>query len=87
MKLIEEMSYDLDFREPKITISEKLAVIENVKSIVMIGENSLTVQCGKRHVTVTGGGFVIKEIFEGRLLVEGRIQGIEFFGPSGKDKD
>jgi len=87
LKLIEEMSYDLDFNEPKIIISEKLAVIENVKAIVMISENSLTVQCGKKHVTVTGSDFVIKEIFEGRLLIEGRIQGIEFFSSSGKDKN
>ena len=44
MKLIDEMAYDLDFNEPKIIISERLAVIENVKAIVMISENSLTVQ-------------------------------------------
>lgn len=87
MKLIEEMNYDLDFNEPKLIISEKLAVIENVKAIVMISENSLTVECGKRYVTVTGSDFVIKEIFEGRLLIEGRIQGIEFFSSSGKDKN
>lgn len=87
MKLIEEMSYDMDFNQPKILISEKLAVVENVKAIVMISENSLTVQCGKRHVTITGSDFVIKEIFEGRLLVEGRIQGIEFFSSSDKDRD
>ena len=31
--------------------------------------------------------FVIKEIFEGRLLIEGKIQGIEFFSSSNKDKD
>jgi sporulation protein YqfC len=87
LKLIEEMSYDLDFNDPKLIISEKLAVIENVKAIVMISETSLTVQCGKKHVTVTGSDFVIKEIFEGRLLIEGKIQGIEFFRTSGKDKD
>ena len=80
MKLIEEMSYDLDFNDPKLIISEKLAVIENVKA-------SLTVLCGKKHVTVTGSDFVIKEIFEGRLLIEGKIQGIEFFSSSNKDKD
>lgn len=87
MRLIEEMSYDLDFNEPKIIISERLAVIENVKAIVMIGEDSLTVQCGKKYVTVTGSGFVIKEIFEGRLLIEGRIQGVEFFSSSDKSKN
>lgn len=47
MKLIEEMSYDLDFNDPKLIISEKLAVIENVKAIVMISETSLTVLCRK----------------------------------------
>ena len=87
MKLIEEMSYDLDFNDPKLIISEKLAVIENVKAIVMISETSLTVLCGKKHVTVTGSDFFIKEIFEGRLLIEGKIQGIEFFSSSNKDKD
>ena len=87
MKLIEEMSYDLDFNDPKLIISEKLAVIENVKAIVMISETSLTVLCGTTHVTVTGSDFVTKEIFEGRLLIEGKIQGIEFFSSSNKDKD
>ena len=87
MKLIDEMAYDLDFNEPKIIISERLAVIENVKAIVMISENSLTVQCGSKHVTVLGSDFFIKEIFEGRLLIEGKIQGIEFFRSSGKGKD
>ena len=53
----------------------------------MISETSLTVSAGKKFVTVRGSGFVIKEIFEGRLLIEGTIQGIEFFRTSGKDKD
>lgn len=87
MKLIEEMAYDLDFREPKIIVSEKLCVIENVAAIVMISENSLTVETGKKYVTVKGSGFVIKEIFEGRLLIEGTIQGIEFFRTQSGDKN
>lgn len=80
------MSYDLDFDAPKVIISDKLAAVENVRSIVMIGENSITVECGSKHVTVIGSDFVIKEIFEGRLLIEGKIQGVEFLRTSGKDK-
>lgn len=87
MKLIEEMAYDLDFNEPKVTVSEKLAALENVKAIVMISETALTVQCGRAYVTLKGRDFVIREIFEGRLLVEGRIQGLEFFGAQDKDQD
>ena len=65
MKLREEMSHDLNFRQPRV----------------------IAVSAGKKFVTVRGSGFVIKEIFEGRLLIEGTIQGIEFFRTSGKDKD
>lgn len=87
MKLREEMSHDLDFRQPRVIVDDKLAVIENVNAIVMISQTSLTVSTGKKFVTVRGDGFVIKEIFEGRLMIEGAIQGIEFFRAPGKDKD
>lgn len=87
MNLIDEMSYDMDFREPKIIVNEKLAIIENVEAIVMISENSLTVATGKRYVTVQGGNFTIKEIFKGRLLIEGTIQGVEFLRAQSGDKD
>ena len=87
MKLREERSHDLNFRQPRVIADDKLTIIENVTAIVMISETSLTVSAGKKFVTVRGSGFVIKEIFEGRLLIEGTIQGIEFFRTSGKDKD
>lgn len=87
MNFIEEMTYDLDFKEPRVIVSEKLCIVENVESIVMIGENSLTVETGKKYVTVKGSEFVIKEIFEGRLLIEGTIQGIELLRAQSKDKN
>lgn len=85
MNIRDEMSYDLNFREPRVIVTERLAIIENVKAIVMIGEESVTLRASKRFVTVRGGGFLIKEIYEGRLLIEGSIQGVEFFPLSGKD--
>lgn len=87
MKIVEEIYYDLDFEEPKVIVSHSRAVIENVKSIVMISENSLTAECGKRYVTLVGNDFTIKEIFEGRLLIEGTIQRVEFLSTSSSDKD
>ena len=39
MKMMEEMALDLDFKRPKLFVYDKLCVIENVSSIVMIGEN------------------------------------------------
>ncbi len=87
MRLIEELNYDMNFREPKVIVKDNICIIENAKSIVMIGETSMTVETGKKFVTVTGKNFVIKEIIEGRLLIEGQIQGIEFLHTSSKDKN
>lgn len=87
MNLKEEMHYDMDFNRPKIIADEKMIIIENVSSIIMISGTSLTVSAGKRFVTVRGKDFVIKEIFEGRLLIEGAVQGIEFLRRSNGDKD
>ena len=87
MKIWDEMSADMDFSVPRLIISERSATVENVRTIVSISDSSLTVQNGRRFVTIRGEQFVIKEIFEGRLLIEGTIQGVEFFGSSGGNKD
>ena len=41
----------------------------------------------QRFTTVTGGNFIIKEIGEGRLVIEGKIRGVEFLQPEGEDTD
>lgn len=78
MKLLAEMEYDLDFRLPRVTATEKYIAIESVEEIMMISQTSVTARKGRGYVTVRGGNFVIREIGEGRLVVEGRIQNIEF---------
>ena len=78
MRLLEEVSYDLDFRKPRVTCEEGLATIEHVQSIVMLTDSAVTVHNGSRYVTVVGENFLIREICEGRLTVEGKIQKVEF---------
>ncbi len=82
MKLINEIAFDFDVTGPKITASEKAAVIENVDKVVLISDTSVTVDTGRFFVTVRGNGFVIGEIWEGRMELEGEIQGIEFYKAS-----
>ena len=41
----------------------------------------ITVNNGKKYTTIAGMDFNIKEIYEGRLLVEGKIQRVEFLQP------
>ena len=85
LKLIEEIDYDMNFDEPRIIIKDNICIIENVKSIVMISETSMTVETNKKYVTVNSNGYVVKEIMGGRLLIEGQIQGVEILHTSSKD--
>lgn len=87
MRFIEEFNYDMNFKEPKIIIKDNLCIVENVESIIMIGDNSITVATSFKYVTVNCKDFIIKEIIDGRLLIEGKIQGIEIIYTSVGDND
>ena len=78
MNIKEELAYDFDFTKPKVIATEKRAILENITAIVMISEKALTVRSGRRYTTVVGENFVIKEIGEGRLIIEGNIRQVEF---------
>lgn len=78
MNIKEEMAYDLDFTMPRVIVTQRLTILENITAIVMISEKALTVQSGRRYTTVVGENFVIKEIGEGRLIIEGNIRQVEF---------
>ncbi len=86
MKLINELTYDFDMKGPKITASASVAIIENVKQVILISDTSVTVDTGRFYVTVTGRNFIISEIWEGRMELEGEITGIEFYKTSGKNQ-
>ena len=87
MKLINEITFDFDVTGPKITASEKAAIIENVYRVVLISDTSVTVDTGRIFVTGRGSGFVIGEIWEGRMELEGEIQGIEFYKALGQSEN
>lgn len=72
-----EFQNDFDFTVPKVTVTSGRAVLENITSIAMVSDNALSVSCGSRFVTVKGEKFSIKEICEGRIIIEGNIQGVE----------
>lgn len=78
MRILDEMAYDLDFRKPRVTAVENCVILENVSEIVMVGSNAVTIKNAQRYVSLSGENFVLKEISEGGLIVEGRIERIEF---------
>lgn len=79
MKILNEMTFDFDITGPKIIASAKAAVVDNITKVLLISDESVTVETGRFYVTVKGRGFVIGEIREGRLELEGNIEGIEFY--------
>lgn len=78
MRMLDEMAYDLDFRKPRVTAVENYVILEGVSEIVMVAGNAVTIRSAQRYVSLAGENFVLKEISEGRLIVEGRIERIEF---------
>ena len=85
MKLLNEMTFDFDITGPKIIASARAAVVENITKVIMLSDESVTVDTGKFYVTVKGRDFIISEIWEGRLELEGTIEGIEFYQTLGTD--
>lgn len=86
MKLLNEITYDFDMRGPKVTASDKVAVLENVRQVTLISDTQVVVDTGRFFVAVSGSGFTISEIWEGRMELEGTITGIEFYQTSGKNQ-
>ena len=84
MKILNEVTFDFDIKGPKIIASARTAVIENITKIIFISDESVTVDTGKFFVTVKGRDFMISEIWEGRLELEGSIEGIEFYPALGE---
>lgn len=78
MRILDEMAYDLDFRKPRVTAVENYVILESVSEIVMVAGNAVTIRSAQRYVSLEGENFVLKEISEGRMIVEGRIERIEF---------
>ncbi len=78
MRIIEEMERDMDFRKPRVTATENFVVLESVKEIVLVSPTAVTVKNAQRYVSLSGEEFVLREIGEGRIVVEGRLREIEF---------
>ena len=82
MNVREELLYDFSIKMPRLLVSGKTGIIDNVKKIVFITENSIVVDHGNRFSAINGGGLRVKLIDEERMIVTGDILSVEFY--SGK---
>ena len=80
MKIKDELLYDFSINMPRLLISGRSAVIDNVKKVAVITDKNIVVDCKGEYVSLSGMDFVVNQLEDERMLVTGEIRKIEFFG-------
>ncbi len=79
MNVREELLFDFSINMPRLLVSGKTGVIDNVKKIILITENSIIVDHGERFSGISGTALRVKSIEEERMIVTGDILSVEFY--------
>lgn len=79
MSIKEEFLFDFAVNLPRILVSGKTAVLDNVKKVMLLTDSEIVVFSGQRYTSVTGHDFIITELREERMLITGEITEIRFF--------
>lgn len=79
MSIKDELLFDFSINMPRLLVSGKTGIIDNVKKIVLITENSIIVDHGNRFSAINGNQLSVKLIEEGRMTVTGEIDSVEFY--------
>jgi sporulation protein YqfC len=80
MKLKDELIYDFSINMPRLLISGRSVVIDNVKKVALVTDQNIVVDCKGAYTSLSGKNFVINQLEDERMLVTGEIRKIEFFG-------
>ena len=80
MNIKEELIQDLDLRIPRILVHGDRGIIDNVKSIELLSEETIIVSCGKQSISVHGTNLSITYLEGERMVFVGKIDTVEFFG-------
>ena len=87
MSIKEELLFDFAVNMPRILVTGRTTVLDNVKKVMLLTDTEITVFNGQRYTSVTGHDFVITQLKDERMLVAGEVEEIRFFDASQKDKD
>ncbi|MDD4565825.1 MAG: YabP/YqfC family sporulation protein [Eubacteriales bacterium] len=83
MGIKDELLFDFSIKMPRLLISGKTGILDNVKKIVLVSENNIVVDHGKRYSSVNGTDLCVKSIEEERIIITGEIYSVEFYGNRG----
>ena len=87
MSIREDLLFDFAVNMPRILVSGKTAVLDNVKKVMLLTDREIVVFNGQRYTSVKGHDFVMTELREERMLVTGEVEEIRFFKTLQEDKD
>lgn len=87
MSIKEELLFDFAVNMPRVLVSGRTTVLDNVKKVMLLTDTEITVFNGQRYTSIAGHDFVITQLKDERMLVAGKVEEIRFFEASQEDKD
>lgn len=79
MSVFDEVFYDFELHMSRTLISGRLAIIDNVKKLVLVSDSHIIVDNGKEFTAISGEGLMVKELGEERLQIIGIIKKLELY--------
>lgn len=87
MAIDSDLLLDFSINIPRIIISNKYAIIDNVKSIESFTDEGIVANTGKQFTIVNGENLILKNLNDDRIFLTGKINSIEFFYGQNKKGD
>jgi len=79
MSIREDLLFDFAVNMPRILVTGRTTVLDNVKKLLVLTEHEIVVYNGQRYTSVTGHDFVVTRLKEERMLISGEVEEIRFF--------
>ncbi|MCI5536402.1 MAG: YabP/YqfC family sporulation protein [Lentihominibacter sp.] len=86
MTIKDDILFDFAVNMPRVLVSGRTAVLDNVRKLMLLTDSEIVVFNGQRYTSVTGEDFVVTELKEERMLVSGEVKEIRFFKTLQKDQ-
>ena len=86
MTIKDDILFDFAVNMPRVLVSGRTAVLDNVRKLMLLTDSEIVVFNGQRYTSVTGEDFVVTELKEERMLVSGEVKEIRFFNTLQKDQ-
>lgn len=87
MTIKDDLLFDFAVNMPRVLVSGKTTVLDNVKRLMLMTDSEIVVFNGQRYTSVMGNDLIVTELKEERMLISGEIKEIRFFKALQEDKN